>query len=405
MRSSSGWPRRLSAELRDTWPDGLGGFPPAAMLSVELGLYLLERVMPGRAADDAWTLFGGYPYAEALGYARTEEQRLLIRRARHYLWQMRRRRTWLTHLENYLRVPPELRGYDLKGSDDTPARRFPARAAARFERFEELLTSPPDFVRRSMPLATAGEYRFPLADHSASVTFPAPLVAGPPAPAHDIAAEPVGRGEPVTVNWADLEAAAREMDKIEARDPDAPRGDWVNRLSRVKLFMRQEEGFASGAPLTISGVLHLVGMVGAGKSTLRDILSYWCATKRGLRTTIVVGDVAETLAVVGVFTRLGVAAAPILGQSTRERHIQRLHRRLATAGAPAMLAHEHPGFRYLSSACAVDALRGLEADEPLRVGQAPCTRLYEAGSGAGRHTYLAARCGAGARATTVRGSW
>ena len=55
-----------------------------------------------------------------------------------------------------------------------------------------------------------------------------------------------------------------------------------------------------------------------------------------------VGDVAETLAVVDTFSRLGIAAAPVLGQTTRERNIQRLHRRLATAGAPAMIAHDIP---------------------------------------------------------------
>ena len=86
-------------------------------------------------------------------------------------------------------------------------------------------------------------------------------------------------------------------------------------------------------------------MVGAGKSTLRDILTYWLVTQDKTshrRVTIVVGDVAEALAVADTFTRLGVAAAPVLGQSTRERNIQRLHRRLATAGAPAMIAHDIP---------------------------------------------------------------
>ena len=53
------------------------------MLSVELGLYLMEQVMPGRPAQDGWTLFGGYPYAEAAGHARSPEERLAIRRARH----------------------------------------------------------------------------------------------------------------------------------------------------------------------------------------------------------------------------------------------------------------------------------------------------------------------------------
>jgi hypothetical protein len=384
MRSSNGWYQGLVKELRDVWPADLGGFPPAAMLSVELGLFLLQQVMPDRVAGDSWTLFGGYPYGEAFGYIRTDEQRLLIRRARHYLWPMRRRRVWLSHLENYLRVPPELRGYDLKGADDTPVRRSPARVANRFEKFEELLTTPPEFVRRPMPLAAAGEYWFPVRDRRHSVTFSDALAAGPQASAHDLTAEPVGRGEPITVTWAELMAAAAEMDEIEMRLPDTRRGDWVNRLSRVKLFVRQGGGFEDGMPLAIAGLLHLVGMVGAGKSTLRDILTYRCATKHGLRVTIVVGDVAESLAVVETFRRLGVLAAPILGQTTRERHIQRLHRRLATAGAPVMLAHEHPGFRYLSSACAVDALRGLDADQPLRVGQAPCTMLFSASAGDNR---------------------
>jgi len=380
MRSSSGWYRRPSRELADVWPADLAGFPPAAMLAVELGLYLLQETMPDRTAADAWTLFGGYPYGEALGYVRTAEQRLRIRRARHYLWPMRRRRVWLTHLESYLRVLPELRGYDLESADDVPARRSPARAAGRFDTFGELLDSPPEFARRRLPLAMAGEYRFRVRDRNISVTFDAALAAGPPAPAHDLADQPAGRGVPIAVTWAELEDAAREMDGIEAGRPSRTRGDWANRLSRVKLFIRQEDGFADGIPLAIVGMLHLVGMVGAGKSTLRDILAYWCSTKRGLRVTIVVGDVAEVLAVVNTLIRLGVQAAPILGQTTRERHIQRLHRRLATAGAPAMLAHEHPGFRNLSSACAVDALRGLEADRPLRVGQAPCTILYSAGT-------------------------
>ena len=46
------------------------------MLSVELGLYLLARVLPGRPARDAWTLFGGYPYAEAAGHVERVVERL-----------------------------------------------------------------------------------------------------------------------------------------------------------------------------------------------------------------------------------------------------------------------------------------------------------------------------------------
>lgn len=158
------------------------------------------------------------------------------------------------------------------------------------------------------------------------------------------------------------------------------RSGWRGRLSRVRLLVRDEAlgRFTRGERLRIDQLLHLVGMVGAGKSTLRDILTYHLVTRTSRRVTLVVGDVAETLAVVELFKRLGVAAAPILGHSTRERNIGRLHRRTAVAGADTMLGHDHPGFAYLSSACPVDVLRGMEARRPLGIREAPCLGLYPA---------------------------
>ena len=70
------------------------------------------------------------------------------------------------------------------------------------------------------------------------------------------------------------------MDEAEERAgiPETGRSHWADRLGRVELLVRQEDGFAPGAPLEVSGLLHMVGMVGAGKSTLRDILAYWYVT-------------------------------------------------------------------------------------------------------------------------------
>jgi len=382
MRSANGWQRSLTRQLADAWPADLNrDFPAAAMLSVELGLYLLARVLPGRPARDAWTLFGGYPYAEAAGHARSPEERLAIRRARHYLWTMRRRRVWLSLLDQYARVPEELRGYLLDNPDAVPVDRAPARAAARFGKFEELLSSPPEFARRDIPLAKAGEYWFPVRDRNLSVTIPPELGGGPPAPTHDLAAGAAAQGQSAPVTWNQLQEAAQAMDEAEEQAGilEASRSQWADRLERVELLVRQQDGFAPGAPLDVSGLVHMVGMVGAGKSTLRDILTYHYVTggQPRRRVTIVVGDVAEALTVTSTFRRIGIAAAPMLGQSTRERNIRRLHRRLATAGASAVMAHDSPGFRYLSSACALDALRGTEADRALRVADAPCTTLYE----------------------------
>jgi hypothetical protein len=379
MRDRSGWHRRCSpSQLNDVWPAKLESFRSGDLLDVELGLHLLTCIMPTRTASDAWTLLGGYRYAEAFGDVHSEQQRLRILRARHYLWDLRRRKEWRDSLSDYLKVPQELRGYDLDSLDDVPRRREPARAARRFEIYEELLTTAPAFATREIPLAEDGEHTFRAQDREFAVRFTPELLEGTTPRAHSLDALPVGRGEPIEVTWAELEQAAAEMDEIERRDPQGPRNNWSGRLHRVKLLTRDEGAgkFARSGKLRVDRLLHLVGMVGAGKSTIRDILAFHTATQTGRRITIVVGDVAETLAIVEQFNRLGVRAAPVLGHSTRERNISRLHRRTATAGAATMLAHDHSGFAYLSSACPVDVLRGIEAKGPLGIREAPCMSLY-----------------------------
>lgn len=376
MRDRSSWHRPLIEQLNNAWPANLAGFAPGALLDVELGLYLQERVTPTRAAADAWTLFGGYPYAEAFGDIATNAQRLMINRARHYLWDVRRRREWRRQVYAYMTVPQEIRGYDLDSIDAVPTRRQPAHASDRFEHYGRLLNSAPPFERKPLLIASAGAYRFPVRDRHHAVVFPEQLLVEIDPHPHDLAAPLPGEGKPITVTWPELEAAAAAMDTIEQADPHCKKNRWAARLARVKLLIRDDSAqeFIDSSHLCIDKLLHMVGMVGAGKSTLRDVLAYWAASA-GLHITIVVGDVAEELAVTQTFADLGVPVAPIIGASTRERHIQRLHRRVATAGAPAMLAHQHPGFTYLSSACPLDALRGLDAPQQLRINEAPCSRL------------------------------
>src|SRR5436190_13910828 len=150
MRERSSWHSRLLSQLNPVWPTTLGEFRPGQMLDVELGLYLLRSVMPDRPAQDAWTLFGGYPYSEVFG-ANATDTPLRVMRGRHYLWDMRRRREWVRAVEAYQEVPEELRGYTLAGLDRVPMPRQPSRAPKRFEVYETLLTTPPVFARQPLP--------------------------------------------------------------------------------------------------------------------------------------------------------------------------------------------------------------------------------------------------------------
>ncbi|MBP5936923.1 hypothetical protein [Streptomyces acidiscabies] len=160
--------------------------------------------------------------------------------------------------------------------------------------------------------------------------------------------------------------------------------NWTGRLDAIRLFVRRPAGFKSAKAFEVAGIQHLLGIVGAGKSTLRDVLTVNLA-ERNRRVTVVVGDVVELLKLVQMYnTYLPGTAAPVLGAAGREQHAERLHRRLAGRGERNLLAHDDRGFGYLSTSCALNALRhaqGQPADHLLAFGEAPCTRLQRPNPG------------------------
>lgn len=391
MRDRSSWHNELAGELRPVW-QARPGFGIGDLLDVELAIYLGTQVMPSRPVGDLWTLLSGYPYEQAFGDVRGTTGQLMIRRGRHFLWDRSRRYIWHNALHAYLEVDITLRGYTFATIDDLPEPLQPSRAHDRDDVYRRLLSEAPPMEHRELPIAGPGDHLFYVRDQRHSVDIPADLINLKPLIGHDLAALPPGRGAPVVVSVDELKAAAAAMDALEAeaavtdeaqgRTPGKP-NQWVMRLNRVELLMRDEDAgaFLPDTQLRIDRLMNMVGMVGAGKSTIRDILAYALASREDpadrRQTTIVVGDVAEVLTITEQFRRLGITAAPILGKSTLERNIQRLHRRSESA-TRTMLNHDHPGFADLSSACPLDALRGFEARRALSINAAPCTALHNA---------------------------
>lgn len=375
MRDRSSWYQPVIGALAP-WPEEHSRTKPALLCQVELGLRLMESVAPGHAADGAWTLLGGYPFAQAAGLAIGPADQVALAAARHLLWPMRRRRMWQQSLDAYLGLPERLRAYRVPASG-APARRVSPRVAAdRIAIYDAALGNLPGYSANPLPQAAEGEHRFvDRRGRRTSVTIPAELVQEP-FPPHALPAERKGTAGPLDVPLDELADVARWMDTEEqARGLKA--GNWVERLEHLDLDARTEDGtgFAPTEALPLDGLTHLVGMVGAGKSTLMTLVAVW-AHQKGLRITLVVGDVAEQLNLTELFRGLGLSAAPVQGGTTRPQHTQRLHRRLAARGEHSLLSHTGTVFNHLSTACPLDALRGLDASEPLRYADAPCGALH-----------------------------
>ncbi|GIG65164.1 signal recognition particle [Phytomonospora endophytica] len=378
MRDTSSWHEREARKLRPGWPSG-AGLAVAEYLDTELVLSALVDLLPHWTAQDAWVLLTGYPYARAYEPMLGPVPLLRLSRLRCYV-QSVRRRTWLENLDRYGRLPDGVRTFRI---DDTgrPSPYTDPASRERHSGYRDLLDTAPPHRTGALRIAGVGEYVFRAGErqHAVHFTEDLPLRA---AERHDFNAPVRGGGKPITVTKDDLLSCAHEMDVIEAADPEIRPGSWVRRLARVETLVREHPGAVfqedGDWEFTLAGLVHLVGMVGAGKSTVRDILAFYLVRRLGLRVGILVADVADSLDITDRLSRVGVPTAPIVGRSTRERHIHRLHRRRHTAGEPTMLHHDHPGFDYLSSACPADALRGFEGARPLPINDAPCTGLVNA---------------------------
>ncbi|MFS0695203.1 hypothetical protein [Streptomyces nitrosporeus] len=348
-----------------------------ALCQVELGLYLQEKMLPGTPAGSAWVLFSGYGFAQAHGAPLPPDAEKTLRVARYSLWTLRRDRAWHEALERYQQFDAAVRTYDVPDIRLPAAHREISVAADRFQAYDRLLRVAPPLAGKRLPVAAPGPHAFTASRTLAVVDLPS--VPSTPLIAHDVNGLPPGKGEPLVFTRRELERTAADMDALHDRDREKGRPQWVKRLQDFELSAKEGSVFqkAHDFEFTIDGIQHLLGIVGAGKSTLRDIIAVHLA-KHGRRATIVVSDVAEVLKLVERYNSyMEGAAAPVLGTSGRERHTERLHRRLAGRGEHRLLAHDDPAFAYLGTSCALNALRrgGPAAADPLAFGEAPCSRL------------------------------
>jgi pPIWI RE three-gene island domain Z len=376
MRDRWHWYRPLITSLDRAWPED-AAVRPSELCQVELGLSLLEEAAPCESAMALCAFMTGYPYLVATQPQAGARAERMVGTARHLLLQYKNRQDWERALEAYAGLPERLRGYDVDPQAATCRRRPVSVAPDRWDVYAKALTRPAPYSRKTLRVAEAGRYRIATRKRAWTVDIPADLPLPPPPAGHGL----TGRHHraPFSVSWDELLETARWMDaEEEARGLRA--SDWHSRLSRMRFDVpNQTDGhFARADTLSIDGMLHLVGMVSSGKSTLMDVLAVWAA-RHGLRVTIVVADVIGALRRVTAFRDLGLSAAPILGSSNRQRHIARLHRVAQAGSSVSPLAHADPAFDYLSTACGLDALRR-GAAQPFAPGEYPCRNLSPSAS-------------------------
>jgi pPIWI RE three-gene island domain Z len=379
VRDSRAWKADLVKILKREWDTPESSRSVARLVDIELVLYLAERVAPRHSINDASALLGGYPFLLASQDSLPAEHELMISVARHLVLWFKDRDDWRTALLEYREFPETIRGYELDLVSGTAPRRVPSVLSDRFDYYEDVLTHPPADATGTITVAEPGRY-FNQAQAGSSVAIPDWFPTVPPGRGHDVMART--DREPITIPWSELEEAARWGDACEQELPhlrETP-SNWEKRLRQVTLEIRQADNtFSESKTLTIAGLTHMIGMVGAGKSTLVDVVILWCHLNRK-RVCVVADNVTSALRKTAHLQALGIRAAPVLGQSNRVQHLTRLHR-LTSARDGRIAPTDNRMFDLTSTACALDGLRD-HSPTPWEIRHAPCLGLVPDEGGA-----------------------
>jgi hypothetical protein len=143
--------------------------------------------------------------------------------------------------------------------------------------------------------------------------------------------------DPIVVTIAELEDVARTLDEEDARDPTRVPRNFLTRLKSVEgnavfsVLSPKGDDLAPNSVISLDGLSHMIGLPGAGKSTLIFLLVVLLA-RQGRRVTLLVPSIEFALAVDADLTRYSVPTALLVGQSpdARRSHATRLAERIAT---------------------------------------------------------------------------
>jgi hypothetical protein len=292
-----------------------------------------------------------------------------VQTARSLVPELLTRRAVQAAVFDFLSTPDAERSFDIDGQTLTFRARSdydPAIAEA-----EAVLTTGLPTRRHGATIATPGDLTVNLSsDRSvqlrlSDLTFPAP-------DQHHLEERP---RTPLQVEWAALVALAGEMD---AADAVAGRTSlhWQSRLADIEPLVPGGSGLRPVLTLDFTGLTHLLGLPGSGKTTVITLLCVLLA-RRGMRVTVLFTAIEVARECLEVLARYNVAAALLVGHSTdtHRRHADRLAELVAASGHGGFARARH-GVELLAQSCPLPAFAETWPAE-WASGEAPCEAIYE----------------------------
>lgn len=345
---------------------------------VELGLTLLQEVAPEEPATSVEALLKGYRFP--VEQLQSDRNWQLIQNARFYLIQCKGRQ-WLRVLQEYINLPEIIRIYSLEEARNVPqlipSSIYPSRLE---EIYLPTLLKTPQHRQRKVNLATEGRWYAKISQKGNSpvevpIDIPKEVANIAPSSVVSLHRTRTQQNPPCSVTREELILAAQEMD--DKLSQFGQQENYRNRLENIlfQLYDPESNNFHQGNQLNFERLLHIVGLLNVGKSTLLEILIYLLA-KQGYRCGLMVNDVATAVRLASLFChKLEIPAAPVLGSKRQEQLTKVYEPILKSEGQEVTKGGMHPAWRWFSPVCPLLAL--VQSEDKWEFGNEPCHKLYQ----------------------------
>jgi len=357
------------------------------LIRVETGLRLLEMLgLQDQPAMTIWALNQGLVTPALADLQLNEIQKRWLANYRAVIHRTSKR-DWQFDFSTYAQYPENKRVYRLPGDENyevEPLSRT-GRQTQRIKVYDEVFSGILPFRKEKRSIASQGSYGFAYnREYKGEVVFSEKILRE--ARKHPVSSFKVHpERTKQTYSHQQLRELAIEMDHLEQSQGYKRPNKWLDRIdSMIRYRARRPDGSLSEVnteALAISGMTHVAGMVGSGKSTIATLIAFDIAQHHpSQRVTLVVADVVEVLRMSEYFNNLLAnndfpVAVPLLGATMRDSHLINVYRQKEFS-----IASDQWRLRFLDTTCLVKHwLANIDetVEGSMEPGNEPCNELFE----------------------------
>lgn len=339
---------------------------------LEVFLYLLEEInFKNKDISKTWALLTGYHKNEQVNVSLMEKEIDLINKARGFLTELYGSKAFDYYIETYMNITNinELLYSLRKENKDVFFQvNYSKKLEERKKRIKELFGSEIDIVNNKMKIFKEGVGKFYEEGVFERVKFKEIKLKDKKTFNKISIKRPLKR-ESITIKKSDLLKTAKFIDsKIENKN-------YVERVKNINFDILKDNSIEASEEITIDGLFNLVGRVGAGKSTLVEVLSCKLALE-GRKTAIIVDSIKAIVELLDYYDNLGINAVPIWGYSGKEEQRNKAYSSIREEDFNDI--YNTSWNKWFSETCILDGLRdSSDIIEPFKAGKEPCMKILK----------------------------